>query len=171
MNDRHIVTRLFAGLMLVVAMLPPVTADGYDPIPKGWGIKIGMPGMLSVGAEYCTQTGKCLYVGEDIVGFSVAGTQPGTRTAIGGVQGCQMMPNAEPCQKAKIPVDVLALSPAGSVIVRLKGENYAVTPSEKVSVVYHGTAMTLMDYQACFPPPGSTYTYIGPPAGKPRCSR
>jgi hypothetical protein len=96
-------------------------ANDYNPIPAGWNIKINLPGLMSVGAEYCTEMGKCQWVGNDISGFKMGGTP------VGGIQGCQSMPDAEACVKARIPVDVLAASPAGSVIVRLKGKNYAVS--------------------------------------------
>lgn len=160
MNNRKLSN--FAGLLVILCGMSSVRAKDYDPLPKAWNIKIDLPGMLLVGAEYCTQMGKCAIVGDDIVGFNIRGT------AIGGVQGCQMTPNAEPCVKARIPVSVLVMSPAGSVIVRLKGANYA-TSEDQVIVSYHNTWMTLSDYQACVPPPGTTHTYIGPPSGAPRC--
>ena len=35
---------------------PPSTTNekSYDPIPPAWNIKIGLPGILSAGAQYCT---------------------------------------------------------------------------------------------------------------------
>lgn len=112
---RHTITRSNQ------AKLPPETTEkSYDPIPPAWNIKIGLPGVLSVGAEYCTESGKCKLVGNDIVGFTIGGTP------VGGIQGCQAMPDAEPCLKARIPVEVLAASRSGSVIVRLHGKNYGV---------------------------------------------
>src|ERR1700688_1021470 len=115
----EIVKQLFIGTVLFFSLLSSARAADYDPIPKGWNIKINLPGALSVGAEYCTEMGKCQYVGNDIVGFKMGGT------AVGGIQGCQSRPDAEPCMRARIPVQVLAASPAGSVIVRLKDKNYA----------------------------------------------
>lgn len=113
----------------------------YDPIPEAWSIKIGLPGTLSVGAEYCTQSGKCHDVGEGTVGF---------------IQQCQETPDAEPCLKARIPVQVLASSQNGSVIVRLNGRNYAVGGIQwehrepdgssiggPVSVIYQGASIPL----------------------------
>jgi hypothetical protein len=145
--------RAFIGLLLVVGMSSSAMSDDYDPIPKAWNIKIGLPGTLSVGAEYCTQLRKCKYVGDDIVGFAIGGTP------VGGIQGCQAMPDAEPCLKARIPVEVLAESSAGSVIVHLKGRNYAVggmgwykrEPDGSfiggpVSVMYRGHSMPLQMY-------------------------
>jgi hypothetical protein len=130
-----------------------VFAADYDPIPTGWNIKIGLPGMLSVGAEYCTESGQCKFVGGNITGFAIG------HTPVGGIQGCHAMPDAEPCLKARIPVDVLAASPAGSVIVRLNGRNYAVSGTQwykrepdgsfiggPVSVIYHGTVIPLQMY-------------------------
>lgn len=143
---------MLAGLFLV-GISPSAIADDYNPIPAGWNIKIGLPGTLSVGAEYCTQSGKCQWVGDDIVGFSIGGT------AVGGIQGCQGMPDASPCLKARVPVEVLAASPNGSVIVRLRGKNYAVSGVQwfkrepdgsfiggPVSVVYQGASIPLQIY-------------------------
>jgi len=129
----------------------------YDPIPSGWNIRIDLPGTLSVGAKYCTESGKCKVVGDDIVGFTVGGTP------IGGVQGCSSHPpEFEPCQKAKIPVEVLAGASTGVVIIRLKGINYAVSAEGvgswvkrepdgsyiggPVSVNYQGASMPLQMY-------------------------
>jgi hypothetical protein len=144
---------VFLGSCLVVGISDSVSAADYDPIPPAWNIRIGLPGTLSVGAEYCTRLGECKYVGDDIVGFTIGGV------AVGGIQGCQGMPNAAPCQKAKIPVDVLAASPSGSVIVRLNGRNYAVAgvswykrePNGSliggpVSVIYQGVSIPLNCY-------------------------
>jgi hypothetical protein len=113
----------------------------YDPIPAGWSIKIDLPGTLSVGAEYCTQSGNCRYVGEDKAGL---------------VQMCQETPDAEPCLKARVPVQVLASSPNGSVIVRLNGRNYGIGGVQwehrepdgssiggPVSVIYQGVSVPL----------------------------
>lgn len=136
---------------------PPETMS-YDPIPEAWNIKIGLPGTLSVGAEYCTQSGECQYVGDDIAGFRIGST------TVGGIQGCQAMPDAKPCLKARIPVEVLASSPAGSVIVRMKGRNYAVSGLQwdkrepdgsfiggPVSVTFQGVSLPLQLYR----PPAS----------------
>lgn len=136
------------------AKLPPITIEkSYDPIPPAWNIKIGLPGELSVGSEYCTESGKCEFVGNDIVGFTIGGTP------VGGIQGCQAMPDAEPCLKARIPVEVLAASRSGSVIVRLYGKNYGVGGTSwykkkpdgsyiggPVSVSYKGVSMPLHMY-------------------------
>lgn len=130
----------------------------YDPIPPGWNIKIGLPGTLSVGAQYCTEFGKCKFVGDDIVGLTIGGT------AVGGVQGCQQMPDAEPCLKARIPVEVLAMASTGVPIVRLNGINYAVSGMNwykkepdgsyiggPVSVIYQGVSLPLQMYHPTFP--------------------
>ena len=76
----------------VNAMLPqaaPRETKSYDPIPEAWSIKVGLSGTLSVGAEYCTESGKCQYVGESGVGYRGEFTQ-----------GCLRMPDAEACVKA-----------------------------------------------------------------------
>jgi hypothetical protein len=144
---------MFVGLLLLGGA-SGADAEDYNPIPAGWNRKIDLPGTLSVGAQYCTQMGKCVYVGEDIKGFYIG------RTPVGGTQGCQQMPEAEPCLKARIPVQVLAQSPTGSVIVRLNGRNYAVGGVEwtkrepdgsyiggPVSVVYQGVSVPLQMYK------------------------
>jgi hypothetical protein len=119
---------------------PPETPS-YDPVPEAWNIKIGLPGTLSVGAEYCTQSGNCQYVGEGNIGL---------------IQVCQETPDAEACLKARVPVQVLASSPNGSVIVRLNGRNYGVGGMQwehrepdgssiggPVSVIYQGVTIPL----------------------------
>jgi hypothetical protein len=117
--------------------LPSTTIEkSYEPIPPAWNIKIGLPGILLVGAQYCTQSGKCESVGNDIVGLTIGGT------AVGGIQGCQAMPDTEPCLKARIPVEVLAMSPRGSVIVRLHEKNYGVG-GQSVYILYKGVSMPL----------------------------
>jgi hypothetical protein len=122
---------------------PDASAEppSYDPIPDGWNIKIDLPGTLSVGAEYCTQSGNCQYVGQGNVGL---------------IQVCQETPDAEPCLKARVPVQVLASSTNGSVIVRLNGRNYGVGGVQwehrepdgssiggPVSVIYQGASIPL----------------------------
>lgn len=147
----QIVKPVLVGCALVASLSSSLLAGDYDPIPKAWSIKIGLPGTLSVGAEYCTEMGNCQFVGSNIVGFSIGGT------AVGGVQGCQSMPESEPCLKARIPVDVLASTPTGSVIVRLNGNNYAVGGVQwvkrerdgsliggPVSVIYQGVSTPLV---------------------------
>lgn len=138
---------------------PSITNDkSYDPMPRAWNIKIGLPGTLSVGAQYCTEFGKCELVGNDIVGFTIGGT------AVGGIQGCQNMPDAEPCLKARIPVEVLAMASTGVAIVRLKGKNYAVSGMNwykqepdghyiggPVSVIYNGVSIPLQMYHPITP--------------------
>jgi hypothetical protein len=144
---------LLFGSLLAAGICSTGLAADYNPIPEGWSIKIGLPGTLSVGAEYCTQMGQCKYVGDDIVGFSIGGSP------VGGIQGCQSLPDAEPCLKARIPVQVLAASPAGSVIVRLNGRNYAVSGNQwykrepdghfiggPVSVIQNGVSVPLWLY-------------------------
>lgn len=122
---------------------PPETKS-YDPIPEGWNIKIGLPGTLSVGAEYCTESGKCQFVADDM--------SPAL------MQSCQEVPDAEPCLKARIPIEVLASTRFGSAIVRLKGRNYGVGGTiwqwgkrepdgsiigGPVSVIYQGVSIPL----------------------------
>jgi hypothetical protein len=143
----------FFNLLLLASTVSPSFAADYNPIPEGWNIKIGLPGTLSVGAEYCTQMGRCKYVGDNVVGFSIGGTP------VGGIQGCQSLPDAEPCLRARIPVQVLAASHANSVIVRLNGRNYAVNGSQwykrepdghfiggPVSIIQNGVSVPLQLY-------------------------
>lgn len=89
-----------------------ITNDkSYDPIPPGWNRKIGLPGTLDVGVEYCTQSGQCKTV------------------------------------KAKMPVEVLASAPTGTVIVRIEGKNYGLGNfGNGVEVSYQGVSMSLMEY-------------------------
>lgn len=142
------------GALLAAGMSLSAKAGDYEPTPTGWDIRIDLPGVLSVGAEYCTALGKCQTVGDNIVGFSVGGT------AVGGVQGCQMMPESEPCIKAEIHVQVLAATHYGSAIVRLNGRNYAVGGLQwhkqepdgsyiggPVSVLYQGASIPIMIYE------------------------
>ena len=112
----------FVGYAMVAAS--NAVAGDYDPIPRAWSTHIDKPGWLAVGAEYCTQSGKCRWVGEDMVGATIGG-QP-----VIGVQACQQLPDAAPCMQARLPVQVLASSPAGAVIVRLAGRNYAVSGTD-----------------------------------------
>ena len=163
---------ILATLLCACVGLSEAAAGSYEPIPKGWNIKIGLPGKLSVGAEYCTALGECRTVGDDIVGFSIGGTP------VGGVEGCSSMLGdggtiPEPCLKAEILVEVLASNSNGVAIVRLNRKNYAVGGGGwyrrtadgsfvggPVSVVYQGISMPLQIYQLCFPPAGSTSTII-----------
>jgi len=143
----------------------PSEIKSYDPIPEGWSIKIGLPGTLSVGAEYCTQSGECQFVGHEIVHL---------------ISACQEVPDAEPCLKARIPVEVLASSPAGSVIVRLEGRNYAVSGLQwdnrepdgsfiggPVSVIFQGVSVPVQLYK---PPPAVTITPKNPITFKGSCT-
>jgi len=137
---------------------PIINDKSYDPIPPAWNIKIGLPGTLSVGAQYCTESGKCQVVGSDIVGLTIGGTE------VGGVQGCQLMPDAEPCLKARIPVEVLVESQSGVAIVRLQDKNYSVSGLSwykkgsdgsyiggPVSVIYQGISIPLQMYHQIAP--------------------
>lgn len=95
-------------VMVVFTIGTSAHARDYDPIPAAWNRKINLPGELSVGADYCTQMGKCTHVGD---------------SALMGL--CLNRPDAEPCMQRRVKVHVLAASPAGTVIVRLNGKNYA----------------------------------------------
>lgn len=74
----------------------PAQSKSYEPIPPAWGIRVDLPEMLTPGAEYCTQDGHC--------------------TVVDGQheQRCREAPESAPCFAARIPVQVLAASPAGS---------------------------------------------------------
>jgi hypothetical protein len=97
---------------------PQKVVDGYDPIPAAWNIKIDLLGFLPVGTEYCTQAGKCRFVGDELR-FKIGDV------IVRGPQGCGQNVDDPACVKARVPVQVLAASPAGSIIVRLNGTNYA----------------------------------------------
>jgi hypothetical protein len=97
------------------------TAD-YETIPPAWTLHIDLPGRLQVGAQYCTAAGSCRTVGDDAAGFTTSSGMP-----ITAAQACQMSPKIPKCAELAIPVQVLAASPQGSVIVRLDGRNYAAS--------------------------------------------
>jgi hypothetical protein len=112
-------------------MPEPEVDSSYNPIPPAWSIKINMPGLLSAATEYCGLTGRgdCAWVGNDVIG-------PHGERCLGDLVGPhgerypRLEQNSETCLKARLPVQVLAISPTTDVsIVRLKGRNYTVAPS------------------------------------------
>ena len=96
----------------------------YDPIPPGWNIPMNIPGWLSVGAEYCTQSGECKVVGEGSGGLGPIPLKGGG-TAPPSI-GCRENPEYPACISARVPVQLLARAPTGVVIVRLNDRNYAI---------------------------------------------
>jgi hypothetical protein len=85
---------------------------------------MNQPGWLSVGAQYCTQSGHCQTVGEDPDGLPPIPLKDGG-TAPPSV-GCRENPDYPACISARVPVQLLARSPAGAIIARLNGKNYGV---------------------------------------------
>jgi hypothetical protein len=147
------VWKALLGFSGVVGCSLSVLAHGYNPLPKAWNIKVGLAGTLDVGAEYCTESGRCQQVGNDIVGLSIGGSP------VGGIQGCLSMPRAPACLNARIPVEVLVATDLGNAIVRLKGKNYSATPSTNVSVIYRGVNISLNTWLVCFSP--GRHEFIG----------
>ena len=116
------VMKTLAAACALTSLATASLAASYEPVPKGWSRKIDLPGQLLVGSEYRTQDGKCSFVGSDQPDAILT-----TGTRIPFFQACQMNQRAAPFVAARVPVQVLAKSPAGSVIVRLKGKNYGTS--------------------------------------------
>jgi hypothetical protein len=160
-------------------------ADDYNPIPPGWSIKINLPGLLSASTEYCTQMGQCAWVGNDVIG-------PHGERCLGDLVGPRgevyprLEQNSKTCLKARLPVQVLAVSPTtGVAIARLKGRNYAVAGSSwqkmqlepdgsliggPVSVVYEGKSIPLHCFLVAGPCPPTPHYSSAPGVEKPRAS-
>jgi hypothetical protein len=114
----------------------------YDPIPNNWK-KIDVPGLLPIETEYCTESGECHFVGEEVPGL---------------LNTCQTTPAAERCLKARMPVQILAVSSGGLLIVSLNGRNYSIvlprsgerladgSSTADLLVIYHGKTMTAQAY-------------------------
>jgi len=120
---RWVVAMTVAVLMIGAAMGESFAGGSYDPIPSTWSVHINLPGRLGVGARYCTQSGQCKTVGDEIRGFAIGGVP------VGGVQGCQTAPETPTCLNAALPVQILAQAPSSHVvIVRLDRVNYSVSP-------------------------------------------
>lgn len=86
---------------------------------------MNIPGVLSVGARYCTQQGKCETVGAQLgaIPLKDGGSAPAEI-------GCRINPEFEACLANRLPVQLLARTPAGSVIARINDRNYAITGQE-----------------------------------------
>lgn len=140
-RDNSTVPQTDSGQSALAQVRPPAPKS-YDPIPKAWNTEtIDLPGTLAVGTEYCTQQGECKFVGGEVAGLA---------------QTCLETPNAEPCLKARIPVEILVPG-----IVRLNGRNYAVSrntwnttePDGSITgsgVIYHGAAISWDQYKSLF---------------------
>lgn len=131
----------------------PAATTSYDPIPRPFDLKIGLPGLLSVGTSYCTESGECAIVEKDIKG---CGFNEDTK-------------DSETCLSGRMAVDILAVSRAycemGSVIVHLNGKNYSVDARGNwykkkpdgtfvggpVSVIYQGEVIPLTQYCRMLP--------------------
>ena len=139
--------RLAKNTSLALASLGAVSlsalANDYNPVPKGWNIKIELPGILSVGAEYCTESGVCHFVGavQDCVLEPPPPHDPCYKTGVPLGSRCVSHkvchPSAAP--GVEMPVQVIAESLAGSVIVRVQNKNYA-TGKDKLSVIFRAFA-------------------------------
>jgi hypothetical protein len=155
--------RVLVAFALVVGMSSLGMARDYEPIPKGWNIKIGLPGILSVGAEYCTEMGECHFVGaaQDCVVQPAAPEDPCHKSGVPLGSNCVPRkichPSATP--GVELPVVVIAESPAGSVIVRINEKNFA-TGKDRLSVIYHGVRIPLMKYDQCYSP--GTHVIVAP---------
>lgn len=117
--------KLCAAILTVAVPMPlayavPASPKSYDPIPPAWNKRMSLTGMLMMGAQYCTQQGQCHTVGLDHAPIVVDGI------ARNALEACRAQPEIEECRKASLPVDIVAMSQAGSVIVALNGRNYAV---------------------------------------------
>jgi hypothetical protein len=154
-----------ALLALALSAAVPLSslANDYNPIPKGWNIKIELPGILSVGAEYCTQSGVCHFVGaaQDCTVEPPAPQDPCHKTGVPLGSNCvpRKVCQLSAASGVEMPVYVLAESQAGSVIVRVQNKNYA-TPKDHVSVVFHGVRIPLMKYGQCYSP--GTHVTVAP---------
>lgn len=115
-------------------MSSSVMAGDYEPIPKGWSIKIGLPGILSVGAEYCTEAGVCHFVGaaQDCVLEPAPPQDPCHKRGVPLGSNCVPQKICHPgvAPGVDLPVSVLAESPAGSVIIACKKR---ITPPERIT--------------------------------------
>jgi hypothetical protein len=155
--------RLFIGFVLAASVSSSVMAGDYDPVPKGWNIRINLPGILSVGAEYCTESGVCHFVGaqQDCVLEPPPPQDPCHKRGVPLGSGCVAQkvchPGAAP--GVDLPVSVLAESLAGSVIVRIQEKNYS-TGKDHLSVIYHGVRIPLMKYDQCYSP--GTHVIVAP---------
>jgi hypothetical protein len=118
-------------ILIVSSTAAPATGGAlasYEPLPSGWNIPMNIPGWLSVGAQYCTQSGDCKVIGEGPGGLPPIPI-PGGGTAPPSI-GCRENPEYALCISSRVPVQLLARSQAGSVIVRMHGRNYAIAGIE-----------------------------------------
>jgi hypothetical protein len=128
------------------------------------------PGVLSVGAEYCTPAGQCKAVGadQDCVFQAAPRTDPCRR--MGVPQGslcvprrvCQ--PSAAPGKELPVTV-ILTDNEMVSAKVSIHGKLYnlgiGAEPNKGIYIIYHDVRMTLANYEFCFPFPDHTYEMHG----------
>jgi hypothetical protein len=151
------------ALVPLVAVSVSALANDYNPIPKSWNIKIDLPGILSVGAEYCTESGVCRFVGaaQDCVSEPPPPQDPCRKTGVplgsNRVSRKVCHPSAAPV--IEMTVYVMAESPAGSVIIRVQNKNYA-TGKDHLSVIFHGVRIPLIKYDQCYSP--GTHVIVAP---------
>jgi len=153
---------LLALASLAAASLSALAND-YNPIPKGWNIKIELPGILGVGAEYCTESGVCHFVGaaQDCVLEPPPPQDPCHKTGVPLGSNCVSRKVCQPSAApgVEMPVYVIAESAAGSVIIRVQNKNYA-TGKDHLSVIFHGVRIPLMKYDQCYSP--GTHVIVAP---------
>ena len=143
-----------------------------------------LPGILPVGAEYCTRSGKCKYVGsaENCVyvpapkgdpchdrfmwKFSTDkdGRSHPSQVLIDHKGTCSMQKVCQPNPDAgkELAAEVFIDNKGWNTnFVRIQGKIYATSGPFEVLVIHNGVRMNLSTYRFCFPPPGSTSTAIG----------
>jgi hypothetical protein len=112
-------------------------------------------GILSIGAENCTEAGVCHFVGaaQDCVLVPPPPQDPCYKRGVPLGSNCVSQKICHPgvAPGVDLPVSVLAESPAGSVIIRVQEKNYA-TGKDHLSVIYHGVRIPLMKYDQCYSP-------------------
>jgi hypothetical protein len=122
----QIAKRVLPAVAALITMSFSASANDYNPIPKGWNVNIELPGILAVGAEYCTEPGVCHFVGaaQDCILEPPPPQDPCHETGVPLGSNCVARkvchPSATP--GVEMPVYVIAESAAGSVIIRVQNK-------------------------------------------------
>ena len=122
-------SRLLVSLMLFATAFSAAAQENraaernsYDPIPRTWSLVLNRPGWLVVGTRYCTQSGECRVVGEELGAIPLGGG----RSAPPQV-GCRLNPDHPTCVNGRVLVQLLAQAPPmESIIVKMNGRNFNV---------------------------------------------